>query len=115
MHYSDSVAVKRPINIRHLRYFLAVAEAGSFCEAARRLGLSQPAIWQQMRQLENYIGISLLSRGGKSTGLTPAGLIFLKRARDIVHRFDDLFRRLGRESGRVEVPARVRAPRVQAL
>jgi DNA-binding transcriptional LysR family regulator len=82
--------VKHPIEIRHLRYFVAVAEAESFSGAARRLGLSQPAISQQMRQFEAYVGISLFRRCGKRTLLTPAGLIFLKRAGEIIRQFDEL-------------------------
>ena len=70
-----------PIEIRHLRYFLAVAEAGSFSRAADRLGISQPSVSQQMRDLEMGLRVSLFQRRGKRILLTPTGLIFQEHAR----------------------------------
>lgn len=76
--------MQEPFEIRHLRYFLEVADAGSFSRAARRLGVSQPAISQQMRDLEKALRTTLLQRRGKRTFLSPAGLLFRERAREIL-------------------------------
>ena len=59
-----------PVEIRHLRYLLAVAEAGSFSRAADRLGISQPNISQQMRDLEIALRVDLFQRRGKRILLT---------------------------------------------
>ncbi|SRR6266446_2610897 len=87
------------VSLRHLRYFLAVTETSSFTGAARRLGLSQPAISMQMRQLENHLGTSLFRRCGKRLSLTPAGLIFQERAALVVSQLDSLFQRLLKKPG----------------
>jgi DNA-binding transcriptional LysR family regulator len=92
--------MKDLVSIRHLRYFLAVAETSSFTGAARGLGISQPTISVQMRQLENYFGTSLFRRCGKRLALTPAGLIFQERAAEIICEFDNLFERPGKKLGR---------------
>jgi LysR family cyn operon transcriptional activator len=68
--------MQEPFDIRHLRYFLAVAEAGSFSRAADRLGISQPSVSQQMRDLEAGLRVPLFQRRGKRILLTPRGLIF---------------------------------------
>src|SRR5438132_9824955 len=73
-----------PLEIRHLRYFLAVAEAGSFSRAGDRLGISQPSVSQQMRDLEAGLRVSLFQRRGKRILLTSAGLIFQEHARAIL-------------------------------
>ncbi len=74
-----------PLDIRHLRYFLAVAEAGSFSRAADRLGISQPSVSQQMRDLEAGLRVPLFQRRGKRILLTPRGLIFQEHARALLH------------------------------
>ncbi len=76
--------MQEPFEIRQLRYFLEVADAGSFSRAARRLGVSQPAISQQMRDLEKGLRTTLLQRRGKRTFLSPAGLLFRERAQEIL-------------------------------
>jgi len=68
--------MSEPLDIRHLRYFLAVAEAGSFSRAADRLGISQPSVSQQMRDLEAGLRVPLFQRRGERILLTPRGLIF---------------------------------------
>jgi DNA-binding transcriptional LysR family regulator len=68
------------IELRHLRYFVAVAEDLSFTRAASRLALAQPALSQQIRQLETRIGAPLFSRTPR-VALTPAGAGFLTAAR----------------------------------
>ncbi len=72
------------VELRHLRYFVAVAETLSFTGAAERLGVSQPPLSQQIRDLEAELGTPLLWRTSRSVALTPAGTAFLTRARGIL-------------------------------
>jgi LysR family transcriptional regulator, hca operon transcriptional activator len=70
------------IELRHLRYFIAVAEAGSVTvAAARKLHTSQPSLSRQIRNLEDEVGAQLLTRGVRGIELTPAGRAFLDHAR----------------------------------
>jgi LysR family hydrogen peroxide-inducible transcriptional activator len=75
--------------IRHLSYFVALAEAGSFTRAAERMGVSQPSLSQQIRALETIIGAALFERGGPAI-LTPLGRDLLDRARRILLEVADL-------------------------
>ena len=73
------------MELRHLRYFIAVAEAGSLRLAAeRRLHTSQPSLSRQIIDLEREVGVALLQRGARGVTLTAAGRVFLKEARGIV-------------------------------
>src|SRR6266403_3243535 len=70
------------IELRHLRYFIAVAEAGSVTvAAARKLHTSQPSLSRQIRDLEDVVGAQLLTRGVRGIELTPEGRAFLDHAR----------------------------------
>ena len=70
------------LELRHLRYFIAVAETGSLTEAAeRRLHTSQPSLSRQIRDLEYQVGVELLSRSARGVELTAAGRAFLDHAR----------------------------------
>jgi DNA-binding transcriptional LysR family regulator len=69
------------MELRHLRYFQAVAELGSMTAAARRLYVSQSAISEQVRDLEHELGCALLDRSGRKIQLTPQGQVFLAEAR----------------------------------
>jgi LysR family hca operon transcriptional activator len=70
------------MELRHLRYFIAVAETGSLTEAAgKRLHTSQPSLSRQIRDLEYQVGVELLSRGARGVELTAAGRAFLDHAR----------------------------------
>ena len=76
------------MNLNQLRYFLSVAESGSFTKAAVNHYISQTAITQQIHALEENIGVSLLDRSSRPVSLTPAGKVFLKEAREILSRMD---------------------------
>ena len=76
------------MELRHLRYFLALAEELSFTRAAERLHVSQPPLSLQIRQLEEEIGARLFSRTSRRVELTRAGHGFLKDARAILERVD---------------------------
>src|SRR4029453_11744935 len=70
------------MELRHLRYFVAVAEEGSLTHAAeRRLPPAQPSLSRQIRDLELEIGVKLLERGARGIELTAPGRIFLDHAR----------------------------------
>ncbi|MDB5378187.1 MAG: transcriptional regulator [Rubritepida sp.] len=70
------------MELRHLRYFIAVAEEGSLTVAAeRRLHTAQPSLSRQMRDLEYELGVTLMERHARGIELTPAGRIFLDHAR----------------------------------
>lgn len=69
------------MELRHLRYFVAVAEELSFSRAAERLHIAAPPLSVQIRQLETEIGADLLSREGRNIKLTEAGRVFLEQAR----------------------------------
>jgi LysR family hca operon transcriptional activator len=77
------------IELRHLRYFIAVAEMGSLTEAAeQRLYTSQPSLSRQIRDLESHVGSQLLSRSVRGVELTPAGKVFLDHARLVLMYMD---------------------------
>jgi LysR family transcriptional regulator, hca operon transcriptional activator len=77
------------MELRHLRYFVAVAEAGSLTVAAQgKLHTSQPSLSRQIRDLEEEIGAQLLTRGARGIELTPAGRAFLDRARGVLLQVD---------------------------
>lgn len=72
------------MELRHLRYFVAVAEAGAFSRAATRLGITQPALSRQVRDLEVELGVRLFERAGRRVLLTSDGEGLLRRGRDIL-------------------------------
>jgi DNA-binding transcriptional LysR family regulator len=72
------------LELRHLRYFVAVADAGSFTHAAERIFIAQPTLSQQIRRLEQIVGTPLLHRGRGGVQLSAAGTMLLDAARDVL-------------------------------
>jgi LysR family transcriptional regulator, benzoate and cis,cis-muconate-responsive activator of ben and cat genes len=77
------------MELRYLRYFVAVAEEENISRAAKRLHVSQPPLSRQIRDLESELGVSLFEHGSKAIHLTEAGQIFLNEARAALLRVDD--------------------------
>lgn len=95
------------VELRHLRYFLAVAETLHFSKAAAKLGMAQPPLSQQIKRLEEMLGHALFARTTRGVKLTLAGQLLAERARSTMDKVqDDLaqVRRLGRgEEGTLTV------------
>ena len=102
------------MELRHLRYFIAVAEEAHITRAAERLGIQQPPLSQQIRALERELEVQLFRRKPRGVELTDAGQAFLERARAILDQVDRAFattRRTARgEQGRVVVGFTSSAP-----
>src|SRR6516164_11161900 len=76
------------LELRHLRYFVAVADAGTFTHAAERMYVAQPTLSQQIRRLEEIVGASLLQRRREGVRLTQAGAVLLEDARTLLSVLD---------------------------
>ena len=109
------------IDLRQLRYFIAVAEELHFGRAAQRLGMAQPPLTQQIQKLERAFGYRVFVRQGRKTTLTDAGLVLLEEARRILLQVDqaiDNARRAGRgETGQLTIgtPPSVMLTRLPAI
>lgn len=81
---SGRISIETHLELRHLRYFQAVAEELSFTRAAERLHIAQPPLSQQIKQLEDDLGVQLVERAERPLRLTDAGKQLLKRASEIL-------------------------------
>ena len=77
------------MELRHLRYFVAVAEEQNVTRAAHKLHVSQPTLSRQIRDLEEHLGIALFDRGARAVRLTDAGRVFLTKARMVLQNAED--------------------------
>ena len=107
---SGSVGPALAVELRHLRYFAALADAGSFTRAAERMFIAQPTLSQQIRRLEEIVGAPLLQRRRDGVRLTKAGAVLLDASRAVLSLVDQEMNRtrqaagLGRQHLRVVVP-----------
>ena len=77
-------SISRNMELRHLHYFVAVAEALSFTKAAKNLHLAQPSLTRQIQDLEREIGVQLIDRSGQRISLTVEGQYFLRDAKRLL-------------------------------
>jgi DNA-binding transcriptional LysR family regulator len=107
------------IELRHLRYFIAVAEELHFGHAAARLNISQPPLSQQIQILEQQIGARLFARTNRSVSLTEAGRQFLADSQQILSQVDDAAARAARlhhgETGELRIGFTSSAPFIKAV
>ena len=76
------------VELRHLRYFVALADAGTFTRAAEQMFIAQPTLSQQIRRLEEMVGTPLLQRRREGMRLTEAGSVLLEESRGVLSRVD---------------------------
>jgi DNA-binding transcriptional LysR family regulator len=76
------------VELRHLRYFVAVADAGTFTQAAERMYIAQPTLSQQIRRLEEMVGTPLFRRRREGVRLTEAGMVLLEESRTVLSLID---------------------------
>jgi DNA-binding transcriptional LysR family regulator len=96
-----------PMELRHLRYFVAVAEEENVTRAAAKLHVSQPALSRQIHDLEDEMNLLLLERSAKSVRLTEAGRVFLQEARAVLQRADEAVAKARSVAGGVQGEIRV--------
>jgi DNA-binding transcriptional LysR family regulator len=104
--FGDNLCLCRPLcdgrtlarvatpDLRQMRYFTAVAERGSFTGAARELHVAQQAVSQQVKALEQLLGVTLLERSSRRVKLTPEGVVFLADCRRVLAGADRAARRV---------------------
>jgi len=84
------------MELRHLRYFQAIAEALSYSRAAERLRIAQPALSRAVQEIEAELGGPVLDRNRRSVSLTPAGRVLLRETAILFERWDEAMRRVKR-------------------
>jgi DNA-binding transcriptional LysR family regulator len=82
------------MELRQLRYFVAIADAGNISRAAKKIFLTQPALSRQIKALEEELGLCLLERQAHSIRLTPAGELLLPEARELLQRAEQMLDRV---------------------
>ncbi|RTE87895.1 LysR substrate-binding domain-containing protein [Bradyrhizobium sp. LVM 105] len=95
------------MQLRHLRYFTSIVDAGSFCQAAVTIHVAQPALSQQMAALEAELGVVLLHRSVRGVRPTREGLVFYREAKSILQKVDELRSVIRSTAGKPEVAVRL--------
>ena len=95
------------IELRHLRYFRAVAEEQNFHRAAERIPVDLSALSRAVRELEDYVGVELLVRSPAGTRITPAGARMLDGVRGIFDAIEQATRAAREVDGRERLPLRI--------
>jgi DNA-binding transcriptional LysR family regulator len=95
------------MDLRHLRYFQAVAEELSFSKAARRLHIAQPALSRAVQEVEAALGARMLDRNRQKVSLTPAGRVLLHETAILFERWDEALRRVRRTAAGEEGELRI--------
>lgn len=104
-----------PVDIAHLRDFIAVIDSGSFTRAAARLFVSQPAVSQRMTQLESELGVRLVERGPRGVVPTPAGRALYRDAQHLVRQFDRITQDVGSDRHTIQGAVAVGLPTTVAV
>src|SRR3989442_509616 len=99
MHSSMGRLYSKGMELRHLRYFVTVADAGNVSRSAVQLNITQPALSRQLRDLEGQLGLPLFYRVGRRLHLTAEGENLLERTREILRSADALRERAGALAG----------------
>ena len=82
------------VTFRMIEYLIALSEEGSFSLAAERLYISQPALSQAVRRMEQELGVTLLEKGTHRLRLTPEGILMVREGRDLIARRDAMEHRM---------------------
>src|SRR5260370_18461221 len=98
------------IELRHLRYFVALADAGSFTHAAEQMFIAQPTLSQQIRRLEEIVGTQLLQRRREGLQLTKAGAVLLDASPTVLSLVDHEVHRTRQAAALRRSPLRVGLP-----
>src|SRR5690625_560482 len=77
------------MDIRQLRYFLAIAKEGQITRAAKTLNMEQPPLSRQLKLMEQELGVTLFERTGRELKLTEEGRVLQKKAKSIIHQLND--------------------------
>lgn len=86
------------MELRKLRYFLAVADEESISRAAKTLFITQPTLSRQLMELEEELGVKLFTRGGRRISLTEEGMLLRRRAEEMIALEDKLLDEFGRQT-----------------
>jgi LysR family transcriptional regulator, nitrogen assimilation regulatory protein len=95
------------MQFRQLRYFVKIVEAGSFSRAATLIHVAQPALSQQIHELEDRLGVMLLQRSARGVSPTAAGEVLFREATSILHQLDQLPTVVRSTSGEAEGAVKV--------